>query len=53
LWTLEQGLGAAFTPQVKDAWTATYATIADVMKRAAAEAPTKAEEKGRLRRMYG
>jgi hemoglobin-like flavoprotein len=53
LWTLERGLGPAFTPQVKDAWTATYVTIADVMKRAAAEAPSKAERKGRLTRRYG
>ena len=37
LWTLEQGLGPAFTPQVKEAWTATYATVVDVMKTAAAE----------------
>jgi hemoglobin-like flavoprotein len=37
LWTLEQGLGPAFTPQVKEAWTATYATIVGVMKTAAAE----------------
>ena len=37
LWTLEQGLGDAFTPPVQEAWTATYATIAGVMKAAAAE----------------
>ena len=37
LWTLEQGLGAAFTPPVKEAWTTTYLTLADVMKTAAAE----------------
>jgi len=43
LWRLEQGLGSAFTLQVKDAWTATYTTVADVMKRAAAEIPAMAE----------
>lgn len=37
LWTLEQGLGEGFTPQVKDAWVVTYTTVADVMKAAAAE----------------
>ena len=42
LWTLEQGLGSAFTPQVKDAWTATYAAVADTM-RGAAEEPGYAE----------
>ena len=35
LWTLEKGLGPAFTPRVKEAWAATYATLADVMKTAA------------------
>lgn len=28
LWTLEQGLGAAFTPAVKEAWTAVYTLLA-------------------------
>ena len=37
LWTLEQGLGPLFTPQVKDAWTATYTTVAEVMRGAAEE----------------
>ena len=36
IWTLEQGLGHAFTPPVKEAWTTTYATLADVMQKAAA-----------------
>lgn len=38
LWTLEQGLGAGFTPDVKAAWTAVYVTLADTMKQAAKEA---------------
>jgi len=38
LWTLEQGLGAEFTPPVKDAWTETYMTVAGVMTKAAATA---------------
>lgn len=38
LWTLEQGLGEDFTPEVKEAWTLTYVTLAGVMKDAAAKA---------------
>ena len=38
LWTLEQGLGPAFTPEVKQAWTETYITLSGVMKTAAAKA---------------
>jgi hemoglobin-like flavoprotein len=34
LWTLEQGLGSAFTPEVKDAWATTYTVLADTMKNA-------------------
>jgi hemoglobin-like flavoprotein len=35
LWTLEQGLGEAFTPAVRDAWTGAYGTLASVMIEAA------------------
>jgi hemoglobin-like flavoprotein len=28
LWTLEQGLGSEFTPEVKEAWTAVYTLVA-------------------------
>ena len=35
LWTLEQGLGAGFTPEVAEAWTAAYTLLADTMKQAA------------------
>jgi hemoglobin-like flavoprotein len=38
LWTLEKGLGAAFTPSVKDAWVAVYGVLAGTMKQAAATA---------------
>ena len=38
LWTLEQGLGEAFTPEVKEAWTVTYTVLADTMKSASASA---------------
>jgi hemoglobin-like flavoprotein len=37
LWTLEQGLGDAYTPVVHEAWATTYGTLASVMKSAAAE----------------
>jgi hemoglobin-like flavoprotein len=38
LWTLEQGLGDAFTSDVKDAWATVYGVLAGTMKSAAAEA---------------
>jgi len=31
LWTLEQGLGEAFTPAVRDAWATAYGILATVM----------------------
>lgn len=37
LWTLEQGLGTAFTREVREAWAATYHRVASVMQRAAHE----------------
>jgi hemoglobin-like flavoprotein len=36
LKTLEQGLGAAFTAEVKDAWTAVYSVMSSVMLTASA-----------------
>lgn len=38
LWTLEQGLGDAFTPEVRDAWTAAYELLSEVMQLGAMEA---------------
>lgn len=35
LWTLEQGLGDGFTPDVKQAWASAYTTLAGAMKEAA------------------
>jgi hemoglobin-like flavoprotein len=35
LWTLEQGLGEAFTPDVKEAWATAYGVLAGTMKEAA------------------
>ena len=39
VWTLEQGLGADFTPEVRGAWVAAYELMADTMMQAAREAP--------------
>ena len=38
IWTLEQGLGADFTPEVKEAWTTVYGVLADTMKDGAVQA---------------
>ena len=38
LWTLEKGLGAAFTTEVREAWATVFGLLATVMKDAAREA---------------
>ena len=38
LWTLQSGLGEAFTPEVRDAWASAYSLLSSTMQRAAAEA---------------
>jgi hemoglobin-like flavoprotein len=38
LWTLEKGLGPAFTPAVREAWTTTYSLLANTMIEAQREA---------------
>jgi hemoglobin-like flavoprotein len=38
IWTLQQGLGEGFTPEVQEAWIAVYGVLSDTMKGAAAEA---------------
>ncbi|MDA0240129.1 MAG: methyl-accepting chemotaxis protein [Proteobacteria bacterium] len=60
LWTLGQGLGEAFIPEVEEAWTEAYVLLATVMKEAAAqhraamteqqaeEVPEPTEDKGPL-----
>ena len=35
IWTLEKGLGDAFTPEVKQAWLLTYQALSETMKAAA------------------
>ena len=42
LWTLEQGLGEAFTPEVKDAWATAYIVLSTAMIQAANERPMAA-----------
>jgi len=37
LWTLEMGLGTAFTAETREAWTAVYGLLATTMKDAARE----------------
>lgn len=32
LWTLEQGLQSEWTPEVREAWSAAYSTVSDVMR---------------------
>jgi hemoglobin-like flavoprotein len=43
LWTLEQGLGETFTPDVRSAWTTAYGTLATVMIEAARTDASEAE----------
>jgi hemoglobin-like flavoprotein len=38
LWTLEQGLGQAWTPEVASAWTEVYGFLSGIMRKAAAQA---------------
>jgi hemoglobin-like flavoprotein len=42
LWTLEQGLGPAFTPQAREAWTALYGAVVTIMRDAVKPGPKPA-----------
>lgn len=42
LWTLEQGLGELWTPELKEAWTAAYTALTGIMIEAAREEVAKA-----------
>ena len=42
LWTLEQGLGAGFTAEVKEAWVAMYGIVTSAMQRGAAQVASAA-----------
>ena len=37
LWTLKNGLGDAFTPEVEEAWATTYNVLATTMQKASAK----------------
>ncbi|MGZ5940003.1 MAG: hemin receptor, partial [Rhizomicrobium sp.] len=43
LWTLEKGLGAAWTPGLASAWTNAYATLSGFMIKEAYGSPQAAE----------
>ena len=43
LWTLEQGLGSGWTPEVADAWKAAYGTLSGFMISEAYGSPQAAE----------
>ena len=43
LWTLEQGLGESFTPEVHDAWAAAFGVIARAMLAGMEQAAAKLE----------
>jgi hemoglobin-like flavoprotein len=49
LWTIEQGLGDAFTPAVREAWSEAYLLVATLMRRQTAR-PSSA---GTTRNMVG
>ena len=51
LWTLEQGLGAGFTPEVKSAWVEVYGVVASVMKEAQATSDVGGPISPRQRRL--
>jgi hemoglobin-like flavoprotein len=52
LWTLEQGLGKLWTPEVREAWSRTYATVQSVMEAAlVSEGKKAASEDPGLRQM--
>lgn len=52
LWTLEKGLGADFTPQVKNGWAAAYGLLSSIMIEASKQAPLKDEFRKLLSQAY-
>ena len=50
LWTLEKGLGPAYPPEVRQAWTAVYGLLANTMRAAASSrAPPRSRRRSRNR----
>lgn len=41
LWTLEQGLGDDFTPDVREAWACAYDALSSTMREAASSSPVR------------
>jgi hemoglobin-like flavoprotein len=39
IWSFEQQLGVAFTPELREAWKELYSTVQDTMLRAGVEPP--------------
>jgi hemoglobin-like flavoprotein len=37
IWTLKQGLGSGFTPEIETAWTTVYGVLSDTMQKASKE----------------
>jgi nitric oxide dioxygenase len=50
LWTLEQGLGDAFTPDVREAWAAAWNIVAGAMLAGMRDAEAKSEDQLPTRR---
>ena len=48
IWTLDKGLGSAFTPEIRQAWIAVYTVMADTMKTAASEVTDSSTYQGRF-----
>ena len=53
LWTLEQGLGDAFTQPVRAAWTEAYTVLSAVMQKGADGSVASPGDEGALRRNSG
>ena len=51
VWTLEQGLGHAWTPAVASAWTEVYAMLSGIMRTAAARAEVAPAKRVALRQV--
>jgi hemoglobin-like flavoprotein len=45
LWTLEQGLGQAWTPAVASAWTEVYQSLSRIMRKAIAQADVAPQQR--------
>jgi hemoglobin-like flavoprotein len=53
LWTLQVGLGEAFTPEIREAWASAYHMLSEKMMAAAREAGSGPSNSERARNMLG